>query len=193
MKYEALVNDAKMYKGFLPAYLCEMTSKQKVVLYGGFDDSSDTNLLVSLAVFSLSSQHKDETRLEYIFVAKEKRAQGYAGELLSFCTKKMKSAGIRMVNCKLCDEEISLEMLLRKENYIPVSFTGHFLEYTLHDFLESKVFGRIETGQKAGVLTVGKCDEKMMKRFFALADSDKCYMDKNHIDEEYSRFLEKSR
>lgn len=189
MKYEALIDDVRIYKGLIPEYLCEIIARQDVVLYGGLEDSDGTDVLVSLAAFSFSAQHKNEARLEYLYVMEEERGKGYAEELLAFCTGRLKQAGIRIINCKLCDADIALGNLLRKERYIPISFTGHLLEYPIQGFFEREVFSRIPTGKGAGVFTAGDCDEGRMRRFLARTDIDKCYMDKGRFDGKYNRFF----
>ena len=188
MEYAALTTDATIYEGVLPPYLCEMLRTKKMVLFGGLDESSEGKELVSMAAFSIEPFHADEVRLEYICVAEDWREQGFAEELLEYCEEKLSEAGISVINCKLCGDDLFLEDLLTDVSFVPVSNQGHFLEYQLSDLLQSEVTVRIPTGLTETVIAVTNRDDIRLKKFLALAAEHNCYMDRKRFDTAYSRF-----
>lgn len=188
MKYRVLDGESLYKQGLLPVNLEKMQEENRLILFGSQNEDGE---LLSLAAFVSMPNYKDELRLEYIYTPPKFRAKGYYHDLLKFCFEHFKKRGIRSITVKICDtpDKVSdFYNFIVMEKFIPLTFDGHLLEYSLKTTLESEILNKIRDRKRSEVVTIPDREDIRLKRFCVDVQENGAFISRREYNPVFSRF-----
>lgn len=174
-------------KKILPAHICKKVSEKKAYVFCGEENEE----IVSIAVFSESQS--DRVMLEYIQVPENLRRMGYAHELMEYCYATFSRAGVKRIFCKCSDTLEGLQLMykfLLSEEFIPLTFDGHLIEYYVQDLMDSPMIRRIleQYEQIPNVISITDTKHPYLKDFSVHCKEMSTCLNWDIFDLKWSRF-----
>ncbi len=189
MTYQLVKRSEYDVRGMLPPHIYEKLSDKNTYIFCGEEDGEQ----VSVAVFSGSYIHSGEVILEYIQVTEALRGKRYARKLLEYCYDTFSQRGIKRIYCKCCDHLEGLQRMykfLLREDFIPLTFDGHMMEYYLQDLQDSSIMKRMleQYEQLPNVMTITDVKHPYLKDFMVRCKEMQVCLNRNVCDLEWSHF-----
>lgn len=181
--------------GRVPSWVIDILKKEKTITYVAADDY---NGIFGAVIYTLSPIDKSEVNLRYIFVEDEVKKIGIATELMNQSIARLKKRGITAINCRVFGDEMKQDLmfnLLLKSRFIPLTYGGHFLKYSLAELKQSFLAQQKDKLQAAmkNVKFFNEIPDHDKKAFLVKATDKSILFDFDSIDLLFSSFyVEKS-